>query len=74
MPFAFTPDDGPPNRIMRYITLPDQVTVSIYDHDNNTVLINRTTFDQLGEYDRRCVLRTHQPYLTIHDFELGQAA
>lgn len=73
--FAFTPDDGRPNRVMRYVergTLPDAKLLSIYVFEQNLLIIDKQHFATLSPFDQRELLRTHKPFHEITEFTINQ--
>lgn len=74
--FAFTPDDGRPDRIIRFtseVNYP-QGAVSLYDEEQNLLLVDTLLYEQLSYEQREQVLRTHCPMLFVEDLtsEFGE--
>jgi hypothetical protein len=70
LPFAFNPDDGPP-RLIRFAVLSADGVVSVYDREQNLLVIDPGLFAQLSWLQKHQLLRTHAPITEIHDLGDG---
>jgi hypothetical protein len=69
--FAFLPDDGRPDRLIRFVSsdVPDGVQhLAIYVQDRNILYLNKRLFDALDSVDQGRALTTHTDlYAAVRD-------
>jgi len=74
--FAFLPDrkngDNRPDRIMRFVMLPDKDMVSMLDPKRNILRISAINYDKLSELDQHRVDRTH--HLSLYMLDRGDGS
>ena len=63
---AFSPDDGRPARLIRYVpVLPLRNMLTLYFKNQNLLLVDREHWERLDDDTRRTVLRTEEKCLCI---------
>lgn len=80
--FAYSPDGPRPARVIRFVPrgmLPDNY-LSVYDYDQNLVLIDEYHYGQLTPHEQEQLMRTHEPVTEVyqdwpsHDVPYQEAA
>jgi hypothetical protein len=59
--WAFLPDDGRPDRLIRFVasTLDGSSILALFAPETNILYVEKTYYDQLDELDQGRVLATH---------------
>jgi hypothetical protein len=70
MPFALSPDEGPPYyglaRLIRFVTLESNVIAEL-DVKNNLLYIDKERWAKLTEEEQNTVLRTHAKSILMYE-------
>jgi hypothetical protein len=66
--WAYCPEDGRPDRLVRFVHAADDAPVALYVASQNLVFVNRRHCDALDSIDQGRVLATNQDlFATVRD-------
>jgi hypothetical protein len=66
--WAFLPEDGRPDRLIRFVHAAADAPVALYVASQNLVFVNRRHYDALDSIDQGRVLATNQDlFATVRD-------